>query len=57
LLFAEGQPLDDIRETLIGLGFKEGRVEPLGIHFHHYRRPAERFPGTAITVPDTRKYR
>jgi hypothetical protein len=36
-LFAEGEPLDDVRETLAGLGFKEGWVEPLGAHFHHYR--------------------
>ena len=37
LLFAEGQSLDDVREALVGLGFNEGLVEPLGAHFHHYR--------------------
>jgi hypothetical protein len=37
LLFAEGQPLDNVREALVGLGFKEGLVEPLGAHIHHYR--------------------
>lgn len=36
-LFAEGQPLDDVREALVALGFREGSVEPLGAHVHHYR--------------------
>jgi hypothetical protein len=37
LLFAEGQPIDDVVEMLVGLGFREGLVEPLGAHVHHYR--------------------
>ena len=47
LLFAEGQPLDDVKEMLVGLGFREGRIEPLGAHFHHYR--AE-FDGDAASL-------
>jgi hypothetical protein len=37
LLFVEGEPLDDVRVRLVGMGFKEGQIEPLGHHFHHYR--------------------
>ena len=37
LLFAEGEPLDDVREVLVGRGFKEGPLAPLGAHVHHYR--------------------
>lgn len=47
LLFAEGEPLDDITEMLVGLGLKEGSVEPLGAHVHHYR--AE-FDGDAASL-------
>lgn len=37
LLFAEGRPLDDVKDALVSVGFKEGLVKPLGGHFHHYR--------------------
>ena len=37
LLFAEGEPLDDVREALVSGGFKEASLEPLGAHVHHYR--------------------
>jgi len=37
LLFAEGQPLEGVTEALFKLGFKEGQLEPLGAHVHHYR--------------------
>jgi len=36
-IFAEGQPLDDIVATLFGRGFKEGVIDPIPAHFHHYR--------------------
>jgi hypothetical protein len=36
-LFAEGGPLDAVADTLIRLGFIEGKVEPIGDHRHHYR--------------------
>jgi hypothetical protein len=36
-LFAEGEPLDDIIGRLLGQGFQEGALQPLGNHFHHYR--------------------
>lgn len=36
-IFAEGQPLDRIATLLISLGFKEGEVEPIPTHIHHYR--------------------
>jgi len=47
LLFAEGQPLDDVKETLVGLGFAESCVEPLGPHTHHYR---PEFDGDAVSL-------
>jgi hypothetical protein len=47
LLFAEGQPLDDIKRELAGLGFVEGAVEPLGDHSHHYR---PEFDGDATSL-------
>jgi hypothetical protein len=47
LLFAEGQPIGDIKKVLVGLGFNEGSVEPLGAHSHHYR--AE-FDGDAASL-------
>jgi len=36
-LFVEGEPLDDVKRALVDLGFREGRLQPLGGHFHHYR--------------------
>lgn len=37
LLFAEGHALDDVREALLQSGFREGQLERLGAHTHHYR--------------------
>ena len=36
-LFVEGQPLAKFVDTLVGLGFTEGTVKPLGDHYHNYR--------------------
>lgn len=38
LLFAEGEPLDDVITSLVAQGFEAGSVEPLDCHFHHYRQ-------------------
>lgn len=37
MLFAEGYPLDDVIDALGEQGFKEGVLQPLANHFHHYR--------------------
>jgi hypothetical protein len=37
MIFAEGEPLDDIVGALLQRGFQERPLQALGGHFHHYR--------------------
>lgn len=37
VLFAEGDPVDDVVGALVERGFQEGSVQSLGAHFHNYR--------------------
>lgn len=37
MLFAEGEPLDDVIGALDDQGFEEGILQPLPDHIHHYR--------------------
>jgi hypothetical protein len=46
-VFAEGEPLKGIADALTGLGFAEGKVEPIGDHYHHYRSD---FDGDAAAI-------
>jgi hypothetical protein len=36
-LFAEGGPLDEFVNALVCLGFTEGKLAPIGDHYHNYR--------------------
>lgn len=36
-LFVEGAPLNVFVVALVRLGFREGKLEPIGNHYHHYR--------------------
>lgn len=37
MLFAEGEPLEDVVSALGGYGFEDGSLPPLATHIHHYR--------------------
>jgi hypothetical protein len=57
LLFAEGEPLDDVKRTLVGLGFRDGQVAPLGDHVHHYRAEFDNDAASLLKEIDWRRTR
>jgi hypothetical protein len=54
-IFAEGHPLDDIMETLVGIGFKEDAIGPISDHYHHYRPEFDEEASSVLHAFDWRR--